>query len=206
MGAALAGAVVMSGVVWDIATAAPARAADATGCSGSATSFDRNGVQMGSASAPGIGATSDNPLRVDAQGTLNYQGQTDQVLQDGSWNVQIYNLTSLSGHITNSSGQTSTQGVADLSNYLHISFGFFDASITGKFHAKFVASSAAGSCTVDGYIYIVDSPVKTPAFYLAGLLILVALLIFLLFGRPEPLIDAMTGDFSTVIDEMAPGP
>lgn len=176
-------------------SAGPASAATSTGCSGGATSTDSNGANLGQASAPGPGATESDPLKIASNGAVSYHGSTDSVIQHGKWDIDVYGLNTISGKITNDSGTTTTSGDQEVRKYLHLAFGPFNTIITGKYEVHFTATGESGAkCTVDAYIYIVDSPLRTPFFYAAAILILFAVLLLGFFGRPEALLDAMEAE------------
>ena len=189
-----------------VLSAGPASAATSTGCSGGATSVNRNGEDIGQASAPGQGATESDPLKIDSNGSIAYHGSSDSVIQHGSWDVDIYGLNTIRGKIKNDSGTTTTSGVQEVGKYLHFSFGPFDTVITGKYHVHFTATGEGGAkCTVDAYIYLIDSPLRTPFFYAAVLLLLLAFLLLVFFGRPEALLDILEGDYDSAAGEVMDG-
>ena len=51
--------------------------ADASGCQGSATSFTTSGGEIQSVTAPGPGATQDDPFQVDFDGPVTWEGSSD---------------------------------------------------------------------------------------------------------------------------------
>jgi hypothetical protein len=180
-----------------------ASAATAKGCTAHGTSVNRNGVDMDNASAPGAGGTSSHPLRIDADGSVVYDGQTNAVIQDGSWKVVIYGLDSISGKVRNRSGTLTEHGISQVHKYLHVGIGPFNTVITGKYKVTFKATGASGaSCSVDGYIYIVDSPVNTPFFALAALMLLIAVFLLIIWGQPDALLDIMAGDYQAAADDI----
>ena len=73
--------------------------ADATGCSGSATSFDSTGAPLDQVSAPGQGGTFDDPFVVDLEGTVAWEGSTEVVFQNGGWSVTASGVPIASGDI-----------------------------------------------------------------------------------------------------------
>ncbi len=143
-----------------------AHAADATGCSGSADSLAADGSVLSSASAPGAGGTQDDPLVVDPDGTVAWEGSTDSVITDGTWSVTVMGVPFLSGSFDNSDGSTSADGVVDVA--------------TAPAQVKWVLATSAlipvsgemsgqgGTCSGSGFIAGTgESPMGSPIF-LAG--------------------------------------
>jgi hypothetical protein len=158
-----------------LAAAPPASAASATGCRGAATSRHDNGSTLDRASAPGSGGTSDHPFQVEYDGTVRYRATFDNSLDGGTWKVQS-SVFSFSGDInTASTTQSGTEKVSD-----HIPFvvpGLYKVKITAE-------ASGKQSCTIDGWIKIIDSPVGTPLWF-AGIGLVVFAVPFFLFARPS---------------------
>jgi hypothetical protein len=167
LAAALGGFAVLGG-------AAPAGAASATGCKGSATSFTDAKAQLDKGAAPGAGGTADHPFEIQYDGTVQYDATTNDALQGGSWTVES-SVFSFSGDIggTNTT-QSGTEKVSD-----HIPF-----VVPGLYKVKITADAPGKtSCTVEGWIRIIDSPVGSPLWFGAlGLIVVGIPLLF--FGMP----------------------
>ena len=157
-----------------VAFPAGALAAEADGCSGSVTSNDASGVALGTATAPGTGATQADPLQIDPAGTVVWSGSTDSAITNGSWSVTIAGVPFLSGSFTNADGRTSRDGTENLAALpAPVAWALQGAmvipvsgSITGD----------GGSCTASGWITGAGSPTSSPIFFAGAALGLVGLL------------------------------
>lgn len=139
--------------------ASPASAASATGCSGEAVSTDADGNPMDSVSAPGQGGTKKSPFKVMYDGSVSWQGRTDEVLRNGSWTVQIGPGVTIDGSFTNDDGETSKDGTDKVSDRVPVKIpGLFkvDVDITGE---------GAAGCHGSVWVKMVDSPVGTPLWF-----------------------------------------
>ncbi len=142
------------------AGASAALAAEATGCSGSATSLAADGTTIMSVEAPGPGATQADPFKVDYDGTVQWQGATDAVIQGGSWKVTAMPFT-FSGTIANESGKTTADGTVSPADYLPF-------AIPGLVKVTVDLTGAGGAaCNVEGWIQFTGSPLSSPAGWLA---------------------------------------
>ena len=167
--------------------AAPsAGAANADGCSGSGVSFDGDGLQIDSASAPGRGGTKDDPFDVTSDGEVQYDYDVQSPVAGGTWKVKIDTglfPISFGGDVSDSSEQSGS-GVEQLKDRLQVG-GF--APLTGLLKVDIEATGpSGGTCTVSGWLKIHDSVFTTPAFYLA-LIFFVFGLLLLGFGMASPL-------------------
>jgi hypothetical protein len=162
------------GAIATLGVAAPAGAASATGCRGSATSSTDNKAQLDTAAAPGAGGTADHPFEINYDGTVHYDATTNDALQRGSWTVES-SVFSFGGDVGGSSTtQSGNEKVSD-----HIPFvvpGLYKVKITAEAPGK-------TSCTVEGWIRIIDSPVGSPLWFAALVLIVVGIPL-LYFGMP----------------------
>jgi hypothetical protein len=142
---------------------ATALAADATGCSGSAISYDANGVEIGRAFAPGAGGTEDAPLPIDTAGKVQWEGKTDAVITNGSYQVTIGGLTFAEGTFANDEGATQAEGVQDMSGIP----GLLGKTLTDKMKilVEGKVTSADASCSASGYVTGVTPPTSSPVFY-----------------------------------------
>lgn len=189
--------------VWAIAAAlalasalpaTAAQAADASGCSGSVRSAMADGSALDSAEAPGAGATQDDPLVIDPQGTVAWQGATDTAITSGTWSVSVMGLSFLNGTIDNPDGTTSGSGTVDLAAA--------PAPVQWVLQTKAripVSGTMTGSgatCTGSGYIAgLGSSPMSSPLFLagaaFAGIGLLMGL--WLLLGTKATATVASTG-------------
>lgn len=153
--------------------AAPAGAATATGCSGTAKSYDAHGAVVDSVAFPGPGATQDDPFLVARDGTVSWAGSTASVIQHGSWKVDAWPVT-ISGSMENASAKTSSSGTEKVKDRLPI-------SVTGLIYVKATLSGAGGArCVGGGWVKFTGSPLSTPLFWIAAFLLLFGFLGFLM--------------------------
>lgn len=138
-------------------------AADATGCSGSVVSTDGAGNVLGKATAPGAGATQDDPLPIDSAGMVAWKGSTDAVITDASWSVTVMGVPFLSGTFDNTEGLDTSEGVQNLAE--------LPSGVTWALKGSQVIpvsgsiTGTGGSCTAEGYITGTGSPTSSPMFY-----------------------------------------
>ena len=153
--------------------------ADASGCQGSATSFTTSGAEIQSVTAPGSGATQDDPFQVEFDGPVTWEGSSDQVIANGGWTVTATPFT-FTGDVTNSSGRKKADGTITPSEYLPF-------AIPGLVLVTVELSGEGGaSCSVSGWIQFSGNPLSSPAGWVAiglsvlggiGMLILLRMLI-----------------------------
>lgn len=163
------------------APAAATSAAYATGCSGSAISFDASGQPLDNVKAPGKGGTEQSPFVVDLGGAVAWKGSTTQPLQDGSWSVSVAGLPVRSGDVTNEEGLTTKAGQNELSEIPAYVAVWFEGGTVVPVVADIV--TATGTCTATVYVSTATSPAFTPLWILGLVLLLVgvfALLVLLL--------------------------
>ncbi len=157
--------------------------ADASGCEGSATSTDSTGATIQTVTAPGPSATQDDPFMVAYDGTVTWEGATEQVIQDGSWTVTATPF-SFSGEIRNDSGKV--KGSGDISPDTYLPF-----AIPGLVLVTVDLTGADGAtCSVSGWIQFTGNPLASPAGWVAaGLSVLGALgmllLLRMVLARPD---------------------
>ncbi len=162
------------GAIAAFGVATPASAASAAGCSGSATSSTDKQAPLDHASAPGAGGTADHPFEIQYDGTVHYDATTNDALQGGSWAIES-SVFSFSGDVGGT--DTTQSGNEKISD--HIPF-----VVPGLYKVKITAdASGKTSCTVEGWIRIIDSPVASPLWFAALGLIVVGIP-FLYFGMP----------------------
>jgi hypothetical protein len=170
--------------------ATPADAATSSGCSGSALSFSNRGIPLDKAAAPGTGGTEDRPFQIMWNGSIEWNGQTDQVIKNGSWRVNVQSSfllfrigelasghpNGVSGSIGNESGATTKSGRFVPSSKVPIMF-------PGTYLVTIVATGEGGAaCTGTVWVKVVDSPTGTPLFWAALVLILIAIIMLALIG------------------------
>lgn len=140
-----------------------AMAAEADGCSGEVSSFAADGTELDRASGPGPGATSDEPLLIDPEGTVVWSGETNAVITDAEWSVTIMGVPFLSGSTENSDGLTAAEGTTDLSTIPSPAKLLLKGDVKIPVSGSFTGSG--GACTGSGYISGTGSPTSAPMFY-----------------------------------------
>lgn len=156
--------------------ASAALGADATGCSGSATSFSADSTEIMTVTAPGPSATKDDPFRVDYEGTVAWSGSSDSVIQDGTWTVTATPF-SFSGKAANESGKQEAEGTVTPSDYLPF-------AIPGLVLVTVDLTGADGStCSVTGWIQFTGNPLSSPAGWVALAFTILGALGFLVLVR-----------------------
>jgi hypothetical protein len=171
-----------------------AQAADASGCQGEATAYDTDGIPIDQAAAPGAGGTRDDPLDVLWDGTIEWAGSTDAVLQDGSYSVAVAPtgggvlleglvgavvsaIPGFSGEIANDDGKQSAEGTVVPGDVIGVPLS------TGTYSVEWTVTAAAGSCTGLGFITITDNPMSSVTWWVALTLILLGIIGFFV-ARP----------------------
>lgn len=174
------------------ALAPSAWAADASGCQGQATSYDTDGIPIDTAEAPGAGGTEDDPLDMLWDGTIEWSGSTDEVLQNGSYKVtvspqgggvvfqslvKLASGTAFSGDVSNEDGKTASDGTVVPSDVAPV------ALTTGTYKVEWTVTGEAGSCVGSGFVTITDNPMSSVTWWVALTLILLGFT-GLLLARP----------------------
>ena len=175
-------------LLWPLAL--PAHAAASSGCSGDAMSFSNRGIPLDKFSAPGSGGTEARPFEIMWNGNIEWSGQTDDVIKNGTWQVNVRNSSWLfklgelamgrpngvSGDITNQSGETKRSGVFAPSSKIPVMF-------PGTYEVTLAANGKGGAaCTGTVWVKVVDSPTGTPLFWAALVLMLIALIMLGFIG------------------------
>ncbi len=147
--------------------AAAAWGAEAEGCTVSVTSRDANGGKLDTASAPGDGGTKADPFVVDPDGSVKWEGSSDNVIKDASWSVSVAGIQVRSGKFDNDEETKKADGVQSMDILPSAVAGIMLTGdqvipVSGKVDGK------GGSCTASGYITGTGSPTSSPMFY-AGL-------------------------------------
>ena len=170
--------------------AVPGYAANSVGCSGSATSVSDKGVPLDKVSVPGAGGTQSLPFRIMWNGEVTWQGQTDQAITSGTWRLSVQNASWLfalgelvSGHAHGLSGAfTNEQSQASWGNSFTPSTNE-PVKLPGTYEVGFTVSGNGGAqCSGTLWVKVVDSPGRTPLWWLSLVLIVAALIMFYAFG------------------------
>ena len=169
--------------------------ADASGCEGSATSLDSTGATIQTVTAPGPSATQDDPFMVDYDGTVSWEGATQEVIQDGSWTVTATPF-SFSGEVTNDSGKKKGSGVVSPDSYLPF-------AIPGLVLVTVDLAGADGTtCSVSGWIQFTGNPLSSPAGWVAislGVLGALGMLLLLRMVLHTPGVPVSQNRFGRVV-------
>lgn len=164
----------ISTVVLTVGISAVAQAAEADGCSGSVTSYDDDGAVLGTMSAPGAGATREDPLPIDLGGSVDWEGSTDTVITDASWWLTVGGIRVGGGPAENADGETSRSGTQDLPSLLgSVSWLLTDGMaipVAGEF------SGEGGTCSATAWITGTGSATSSPLLYAGAGLGLIGLL------------------------------
>ncbi len=154
-----------------VAFATPAGAVNLTGgCEGSAVSLSEDGDEVMAFTAPSDEpGTKSNPVLVDYDGTVAYEG-SGPVMLDNSWSVKVGGVPVKSGGDDNAGGNSTTEGVAEVADYLPF-------EVTGLFYVSGEISGDGASCAGNGYVKLIGSPLGTVPWIAALGLILVGLVL-----------------------------
>jgi hypothetical protein len=159
-----------------VPVAATALAADATGCSGSAVSFNANGDIVDEVAAPGPGGTQAEPFVVDPAGSVAWKGSTDTVITDGTWRVTVGGFPFRSGDFANDDGVRKAAGIQEMSALP----GPVQALLTDGMKVPVAGSvtGSGGSCTAEGYITGTAAWTGSPVFWAGSGITVLSLLLF----------------------------
>lgn len=146
--------------------ASAALAADASGCSGSVESRLADGSSLDRASAPGPGGTASDPLVIDPQGSVAWEGSTESVITGGSWSVRVGGVPVLSGTADNADGATAASGVVDLAGALAPVQWVLQTNALIPVDGELTGSG--GTCSGSGYIAGTGGGMFTSPIFLAG--------------------------------------
>lgn len=171
------------------ALAPSAPAVTAQGCGGEATSARADGTQLDRLTAPGPGATRNDPFRVDPDGTVRWKGQTDQVIQNGRWTLQAWPFT-VTGTVRNGNGDTTRSGEDRVEDRLPL-------KLPGLYFVKVKLRGGDGAtCTASGWVKITGNPAFTPLWF-GGIVLMLAgvggFASLLLSGTAAPAAASITG-------------
>jgi hypothetical protein len=146
-------------------------AATASGCSGTAVSFDADGHELDRVAAPGAGGTSDDPFEVDPEGSVKWEASASPAVpDDGTWKVETKSTPKLS--FGGDGGLDQSSGTEELKDHLVVDIPLIGETrvASGKFFVEVVVEGGAVTCTMSGYVEINGSPIGTPIFW-AGVIL-----------------------------------
>ncbi len=191
--AGLAAVGVLGAAAWTVLPAVAAGAATASGCKGDATSFDADGKQLDTVTAPGNGGTSGDPFEVDPEGTVKWNATADpEIPDDGSWSVETKSTPKLS--FGGDGGLSDDSGTENLKDHLTLDVPLLGETTlaSGKFYVKVVVEGGGATCTFTGYVKINGSPLGTPLFW-GGVILGVGGLVLAFFATPTATAGAPAG-------------
>jgi hypothetical protein len=160
--------------------AVPASAFELTNCTLQLTSTNASGATLDTAQqGPTGGGTLDDPFVVDWDGSVHYYGTFGStVLMNHSWHIDVFLIpTPLRGGDPNTAGDPDgedTVGVGENAPF----------KLAGLFYVSGDISSEDGSCVGSGWFRIDENPFETLPFWLAVVIVVLALLI-IWFSKPS---------------------
>ncbi len=126
-----------------------------SGCSGTAISKDENNAVIDQVTAPGAPAASrSNALKVDYDGVVSYDGQSDNLIKNHHWDISLFGIKVKSGGGTNSEERTHDASDEKVSDYIPI-------RMSGKYFVSFQINGEGGSCNGSLWVEIDENPVGT---------------------------------------------
>jgi hypothetical protein len=186
-------------------------AGQASGCTWSVVSWNADHTrQLDTASGPGDGATSDNPLDVDAKGSIQYSGTTDAVIANGEWTVETSGVLNIPfhGRIENSSGSTSYSDEEPLEEHLTKDLPLLGTSVLlqGLIHVDFTATGESGAtCTASGYLKVGGAGFfESPQTIMAVMILMLGIVLGLLAWPTGPVGPSVANEFGGAALEVMP--
>lgn len=150
-----------------IPTVSPAFAADASGCSGVASSSDEHGTKIDNVTAPGPGGTAEDPFEVDLNGPVSWSGETTSVIKNGSWKVSIGGVP-ISGSFENDEGNRTGNGTETVADRIP---GLLAVFLQGgqKLLVTVDITGSGGQCAATVWIKNVGSSATASPMWFAGI-------------------------------------
>ncbi len=126
-----------------------------SGCSGTAISMDKNNAVIDQVTAPGAPpASRSNALKIDYDGVVHYDGQSDNLITNHHWDISIFGIKVKSSSGKNSEKRTHDESDEKVSDYIPI-------RMSGKYFVSFQISGDGGSCSGSLWVEIDENPVGT---------------------------------------------
>jgi hypothetical protein len=117
--------------------------------------LDENGEAIDSAAAPGSPPpTRGNALKIDYDGVVSYDGQTNALIKDHTWDISIFGIPVKTGGDTNDEERTTDDSNEKVSDYIPL-------RVSGKYYVSFNFSGTGGSCIGSLWVEIDENPVGT---------------------------------------------
>ena len=125
-----------------------------------------DGSSLDRAEAPGEGGTASDPLVIDPQGSVAWEGSTTSVITGGSWADWVGGVPVMSGTADNADGKTSASGEVDLAGALAPVQWILQTNALIPVDGELTGSG--GSCTGSGYIAGTGGGTFTSPVFLGG--------------------------------------
>ena len=170
--------------------ASPAYAATSAGCAGVLTSYRPDGTPLDKVAIPSSEGTDARPFQLMWAGSTTWQGQLDQTTTDGTWRVSVQDPSWLfafgelvTGHVHGLSGTFANEpGDSPLSS-LFVPNTIEPVALPGTYQVGITVTGNGGAnCTGALSVSVVDSPGRTPMWWLAFVLVIAGLAMFFVFG------------------------
>jgi hypothetical protein len=170
--------------------ASPADAATSVGCAGTLTSVGPDGTPVDSVAIPSSGPAGARPFQMTWTGSTTWQGQLAQTTTAGTWRVSVekpswlFTLGELvTGHLHGMSGTFVTEpGNSPLSGFF-VPNTIEPIALPGTFQVGISVTGEGGaSCTGTVAVRVIDSPGRTPMWWLALILVIAGLVMFFVLG------------------------
>jgi hypothetical protein len=170
--------------------ASPAYAATSVGCAGTLTSVNPDNTPLDRVAIPSSGGTDARPFQIMWAGTTTWQGELGQTTAEGIWRVTVEkpswlfalgelatsHLHGISGTFVTEPGNTTLSGIFVPNTIEPVALpGDYQVGIS-------VAGSGGISCVGTVSVRVLDSPGRTPMWWLAFLLVIAGLAMFFVFG------------------------
>jgi hypothetical protein len=170
--------------------ASPSDAATSAGCSGTITSLTAEGAPLDQLTVPGTGGTDAHPFQIMWGGNVMWQAQTAQQITDGTWRVNVQDPSWLfalgelvTGHPHGLTGSISGQEDNDTWSGTFSPNLIEPLPLPGKFDVGIVVNGNGGAqCIGTLAVRVVDSPGRTPTWWMALILTIAGLVMILVFG------------------------
>jgi hypothetical protein len=164
--------------------ALPAHAATSQGCSGSVTSA------LDKVTVPGPSGSNAKPFLLYWGEPVDWTGQTDQALTNGTWHLTVQNPSwlfalgeFLTGHTHGVDGtfDSGQGGTSFLNSFTPSSIE--PLTLPGRYVVSFAVTGEGGAdCTGIISVRVMDGPIHNPLWWLAFILLMAGLVMLFVFG------------------------
>jgi len=168
----------------------PARAATAQGCSGSISSVDDHGASLDTVAVPGAGGSDADPFRLYWAAPVTWTGQTAQPVAGGTWRLTVQHPSVLfalgellTGHVDGLHGTFDPAQAGSSFTNTFTPSSIEPVTLPGTYQVGFaVAGNGGVACAGTISVRVMDPPGHNPLWWLALVLILAGLAMFVVFG------------------------